>query len=58
MIIEFNTMLMSRNFIVIALLFLSVITKVNAQFGFSHELGAIVGPVAFQSDYGQQQVQQ
>ncbi|HEX8268685.1 MAG TPA: glutamate dehydrogenase [Flavobacterium sp.] len=24
-----------------------------AQFGFSHELGAIVGPVAFQSDYGE-----
>lgn len=25
----------------------------NAQFGFSHEIGAIAGPVAFQSDYGQ-----
>lgn len=25
---------------------------VNAQFGFSHEIGAIAGPVAFQSDYG------
>lgn len=25
----------------------------NAQFGFSHEVGAIVGPVAFQSDYGE-----
>ena len=25
----------------------------NAQFGFSHEVGAIIGPVAFQSDYGQ-----
>lgn len=24
-----------------------------AQFGFSHEIGAIVGPVAFQSDYGE-----
>ena len=24
-----------------------------AQFGFSHEVGAIVGPVAFQSDYGE-----
>jgi len=46
-------MQMSRNFIVIALLFFSTTTKVNAQFGFSHELGAIVGPVAFQSDYGQ-----
>jgi hypothetical protein len=46
-------MQMSRNFIVIALLFFSITTKVNAQFGFSHELGAIVGPVAFQSDYGE-----
>ena len=25
----------------------------NAQFGFSHEIGAIAGPVAFQSDYGE-----
>jgi hypothetical protein len=24
----------------------------NAQFGFSHEVGVIAGPVAFQSDYG------
>lgn len=24
----------------------------NAQFGFSHEIGAIAGPIAFQSDYG------
>jgi hypothetical protein len=23
----------------------------NAQFGFSHEVGVIAGPVAFQSDY-------
>jgi hypothetical protein len=29
------------------------IFQANAQFGFSHEIGAIVGPVAFQSDYGQ-----
>jgi hypothetical protein len=25
----------------------------NAQYGFSHEIGIIAGPVAFQSDYGQ-----
>ncbi|UQD55452.1 glutamate dehydrogenase [Flavobacterium sp. K5-23] len=25
----------------------------NAQYGFSHEIGVIAGPVAFQSDYGQ-----
>ncbi|MFN3755782.1 MAG: THC0290_0291 family protein [Flavobacterium sp.] len=28
------------------------IIAVSAQFGFSHEIGAIMGPVAFQSDYG------
>ena len=27
----------------------------KAQLGFSHEVGAIVGPVAFQSDYGENQ---
>jgi hypothetical protein len=27
--------------------------EINAQFGFSHEVGIIVGPVAFQSDYGE-----
>lgn len=26
--------------------------NINAQFGFSHEVGVIAGPVAFQSDYG------
>lgn len=26
---------------------------INAQFGFSHEIGVIAGPVAFQSDYGE-----
>lgn len=34
------------------LLFLGLSPVANAQFGFSHELGAIAGPVAFQSDYG------
>lgn len=28
------------------------VETVEAQLGFSHEIGAIVGPVAFQSDYG------
>ncbi|WP_310559359.1 THC0290_0291 family protein [Flavobacterium sp.] len=32
---------------------LSVSNIAQAQFGFSHEIGAIVGPVAFQSDYGE-----
>ena len=27
--------------------------RLSAQYGFSHEIGAIVGPVAFMSDYGQ-----
>ncbi|MFV8374925.1 THC0290_0291 family protein [Flavobacterium sp. LB1P71] len=27
--------------------------NINAQFGFSHEVGIIAGPVAFQSDYGE-----
>ncbi len=29
------------------------VNDVSAQFGFSHEIGAITGPVAFQSDYGE-----
>ncbi|RMB59085.1 glutamate dehydrogenase [Dokdonia sinensis] len=28
-------------------------TELKAQFGFSHEIGFITGPVAFQSDYGE-----
>lgn len=39
--------------IVTLLLLLGYTYKANAQFGFSHEIGAIVGPVAFQSDYGE-----
>lgn len=39
------------------ILFLSCILfpqqKVSAQLGFSHEIGVITGPVAFQSDYGE-----
>ena len=35
------------------LLFLGLPTMTHAQFGFSHEIGAIAGPVAFQSDFGQ-----
>jgi len=38
-------------FVMFALLGLS--NKTNAQFGFSHEIGVIAGPVAFQSDYGE-----
>ncbi len=42
-----------RNIIAITLFFLSISNDINAQFGFSHEIGVIVGPVAFQSDYGE-----
>ncbi len=31
---------------------LGISSEANAQLGFSHEIGAIAGPVAFQSDYG------
>jgi hypothetical protein len=37
--------------LIIFTLFVSNIA--TAQFGFSHEVGAIMGPVAFQSDYGE-----
>lgn len=32
---------------------LGISCEINAQFGFSHEIGVIAGPVAFQSDYGE-----
>lgn len=51
--IEFNYMQKIKYFVVIALFCLGTSLKATAQFGFSHEIGAIVGPVAFQSDYGQ-----
>lgn len=44
---------MPKYLIMSFLLMLGFSTKAVAQFGFSHEIGAIVGPVAFQSDYGQ-----
>lgn len=34
-------------------LFVGTSTVIHAQAGFSHEIGAIVGPVAMQSDYGE-----
>jgi hypothetical protein len=37
------------------LLLLGCSNFVNAQLGFSHEIGVITGPVAFQSDYGERQ---
>lgn len=51
--IELITMRVSKYLIMISLLFLGVTYQANAQFGFSHEIGVIAGPVAFQSDYGE-----
>lgn len=39
-------------FLILALAF-GGLNAAFAQFGFSHEIGVIVGPVALQSDYGE-----
>lgn len=44
---------MPKNFISSLLLLLGVTITAHAQLGFSHEIGVIAGPVAFQSDYGE-----
>ncbi len=44
---------MPKYIIILCLSFFGFSNLANAQFGFSHEVGAIVGPVAFQSDYGE-----
>ena len=45
---------MIKQIIAFVLLFIGLSTKMSAQFdGFSHEIGVIAGPVAFQSDYGE-----
>jgi hypothetical protein len=46
-------MQMPKKIIVSLFLLFAMSNSVNAQFGFSHEIGAILGPVAFQSDYGE-----
>jgi hypothetical protein len=46
-------MQMPKYFIITLLLILGYSNKADAQYGFSHEVGLIVGPVAFQSDYGE-----
>ena len=40
-------------FLIIFLLLLVCSNEIIAQYGFSHEVGIITGPVAFQSDYGE-----
>jgi hypothetical protein len=43
----------SKSFLYSLLFLLGFSNFVIAQFGFSHEIGVIAGPVAFQSDYGE-----
>lgn len=47
-----NSFIMPKYFKLILVITFSIFSSVKAQFGFSHELGIITGPVAFQSDYG------
>ena len=42
-----------KSIIIFCLLLMSFSNVAYAQFGFSHEIGVIAGPVAFQSDYGE-----
>src|SRR5690606_20668608 len=44
---------MPKYILISCLLFFGFTNQSHAQFGFSHEIGAIVGPTAFQSDYGE-----
>lgn len=44
---------MPKYIIITCLLFFGFTNKSLAQYGFSHEVGAIIGPTAFQSDYGE-----
>ena len=44
---------MLKPFSLILLFLFGLSNTTNAQFGFSHEVGIIAGPVAFQSDYGE-----
>jgi hypothetical protein len=42
-----------KYFIAIILFLFGYSSEIIAQYGFSHEVGVIAGPVAFQSDYGE-----
>ena len=50
--LKIYTMRIPKSLYVIILV-LTAFLPAKAQFGFSHEIGVIVGPVAFQSDYGE-----
>lgn len=50
---ELIYMQMPKYFIITFLLLFGYSNQANAQYGFSHEVGLIAGPVAFQSDYGE-----
>ena len=50
--IELKVMQKPKYFRLLILCLLAFVGSANAQFGFSHEVGVIAGPVAFQSDYG------
>src|SRR4051812_12479629 len=52
--LNFTASVMLKNAVIVFLSLLGFSNAATAQFGgFSHEIGLIAGPVAFQSDYGE-----
>lgn len=45
--------MISKSILFICFILFGFTNSAHAQFGFSHEIGIIAGPVAFQSDYGE-----
>jgi len=52
-IIDLTKLQMPKFFVITFLLLFGYSNIIFAQYGFSHEIGFITGPVAFQSDYGE-----
>lgn len=52
-LLKFPYMKTRPQLVILAVLLLACGLPTQAQFGFSHEVGVIAGPVAFQSDYGE-----
>ncbi len=52
-LINKDKFMLNLKYLTIFFCFLFGINNVLAQFGFSHEVGVIAGPIAFQSDYGE-----